>query len=535
MKLKNAIASGSCFSVCSGVCRFVLMGLLLSGSGFSFGDYKDDIGYTRLLSELGAGLPDGSGVNVTQVEADLNEDGSDVYAEYAPDSADSQFTGKTITDVTATSGAYSGHATGVGRLFYGNTGSVAPGITSIESYDAVDWLLSGFINGAQSGPGPKPQPLGTSSRIANHSWVGSLTTSQITSDILRRVDWVIDRDEYIQVIATNNGSNSKVLLSGSYNAISVGRTDGGHAKGTAAVDNVYTADRIRPDIVAPAAATSSATPIVASATTLLVETGHGNPGLSTSAPATNRNGDTIHSAERSEVIKAALMAGAERVTNNSTLADITDYRANVVNQTANGLDSRFGAGQLSVYNSYHIIAAGEQESIDDAPATGGLIGNRGFDYDPSFGGKNGSNSEASYFFSTDSGGARLTASLVWNINIDGGNASAFDGTATLFNLDLFLYDITGTQSAGDWQYLASSESLWENSENLWMMLDADRDYAMQVKTAIGQTAFDWDYALAWQVTAVPVPVAFWLFGSGLLGLIGIGGRWKKVQPALIEG
>ena len=52
-------------------------------------------------------------------------------------------------------------------------------------------------------------------------------------------------------------------------------------KGTAAVDNVYTADRIRPDIVAPAAATSSTTPIVASATTLLVETGHSNPGLST--------------------------------------------------------------------------------------------------------------------------------------------------------------------------------------------------------------------------------------------------------------
>ena len=90
----------------------------------------------------------------------------------------------------------------------------------------------------------------------------------------------------------------------------------------------------------------------------------------------------------------------------------------------------------------------------------------------------------------------------------------------------FLYDITGTQSAGDWQYLASSESLWKTA-NLWMMLDADQDYAMQVKTAIGQTAFDWDYALAWQVTAVPVPVAFWLFGSGLLGLIGIGGRWKK--------
>ncbi|HYQ73467.1 MAG TPA: hypothetical protein VET88_16275, partial [Gammaproteobacteria bacterium] len=31
--------------------------------------YLDDIGYTRLAAELGASLPDGSGVTVTQAEA----------------------------------------------------------------------------------------------------------------------------------------------------------------------------------------------------------------------------------------------------------------------------------------------------------------------------------------------------------------------------------------------------------------------------------------------------------------------------------
>jgi len=518
------------------ICRFrnhpgfcySFAGILLLFSGASFGGYKDDIGYTQMAAELGLGLPDGSGVNVTQVEADSTNDDPDVIVTYSPDPGDSQFFGKSITDVTATSTAYSTHAASVGRTFYGNTSSIAPGITDIESYNAIDWLADGFLRVALSGP--KPQPLFTSSRIANHSWVGTYDNNAADSDVLRRIDWVIARDEFIQVVATNNGSTTRTLLSGAYNAISVGRTDGGHATGTIGVDGIYTANRTRPDIVAPAGATSTATPMAASATALLVETGHSTPGLSTdlvSTSTTNRNGDVIYNAERSEVVKAALMAGATRTTSNITGANITDYRADVANQTDNGLDSRFGAGQLNIFNSYHIIAAGEQNSIDDAASTEGLIENSGFDYDPSFGGDNGSNSEASYFFSTDIDPVQLVASLVWNIDIDSGSSGNFNGAATLFDLDLFLYDTMGSANENDWQVLGSSESLWENTENLWMMLDSNRDYAIQVAPGSGQAAFEWDYALAWQVTSVPVPAAVWLFGSGLLGLMGMARRRRQ--------
>ena len=485
----------------------IFAGLLVLFSGASFGDYKDDIGHTQLTTELGAAVPDGSGVDVTQVEADATNDDPNVIINYSPDPANSQFTGKSIIDVTATSTTYSGHASGVGQTFYGNTSSVAPGIFNIESYEAVDWLTAGFLRAAQTGPGPKSQPIFVSSRIANHSWVGDSSDNTLNADILRRVDWVIGRDEFIQIVGTNNGSATRTWLSGAYNTISVGRTDGGHATGTIGVDGVYTANRTRPDIVAPAGTTSSATPMVASATALLVETGHGNPGLSTdlvSTTNTNRNGDTIYNAERSELIKAALMAGAERATSNTTAADITDYRVDIANQSDNGLDSRFGAGQLNVFNSYHIVAAGEQNSIDDAASTGGLIGNSGFDYDPSFGGANGSNSESTYFFSTDIDAVRLVASLVWSIHIDGGSTNNFNDAATLFDLDLFLYDITGAASVGDWQLLGSSDSLWENTENLWMLLTSNRDYAIQVRPASGQAAFEWDYALAWQINPVPV-------------------------------
>jgi hypothetical protein len=69
------------------------------------------------------------------------------------------------------------------------------------------------------------------------------------------------------------------IWTSAYNIISVGRSDGGHIGGTAEVDDVYNANRTRPDIVTPLAFTSWASPLVAGAAAVLVETGRDNPGL----------------------------------------------------------------------------------------------------------------------------------------------------------------------------------------------------------------------------------------------------------------
>ena len=157
--------------------------------------------------------------------------------------------------------------------------------------------------------------------------------------------------------------------------------------------------RTRPDLVAPAGATSWATPMVSSAAALLVETGHkGGTTLSTDPSVkstTNRNGDTIYNAERSEVVKAALMAGASRKSPN--LTNSVTPNGYVVN-TDNGLNNIYGAGQLNIFNSYHLIAAGEQNSREDFASGNGEIMARGFDYDPQFGGLGGSNRTGSYVF-----------------------------------------------------------------------------------------------------------------------------------------
>ena len=67
------------------------------------GAYKDDVRYTELADELnlrGISIPTGVGVGVTQVEAreDTNSTGIfEINEGYTPSSANTEFSGKTIT------------------------------------------------------------------------------------------------------------------------------------------------------------------------------------------------------------------------------------------------------------------------------------------------------------------------------------------------------------------------------------------------------------------------------------------------------
>jgi hypothetical protein len=196
------------------------------------------------------------------------------------------------------------------------------------------------------------------------------------------------------------------------------------------------------------------------------------------------------------VIKAALMAGADRRTANGRGAEITDYKVD----TSNGLDSRFGAGQVNIYNSYHVLTGGEHNSAQDGNAT--AIGRYGFDYDPAFGGLSGSNTTGSYSFTADfaSLAREIFASLVWNIDIgpSGGPRADPVGTATLYNLDLELYDVT---SGGT--LVAYSASTLDNTENIWFNLLYGHSYRLDVVRGSGQSDFLWDYGLAWRVVPEP--------------------------------
>jgi hypothetical protein len=474
--------------------------VLLCCSDVLLADYKDDIGYARLFGEQGTNTPDGSGIPVTHAEALSGNPPS-----YMPNVADAQFTGKNISDRSGSNpaGSYSGHATAVGKLFYGNSSSIAPACSTVNVYSANDWLVSDYLHTTNSRSRPDAVP----DRIANHSWIANSENDAVDLEVIKRVDWLVENDEFIQVVGLkNNTSTNSPLLGAAFNVISAGVSDGMHGRSTAALAAPYVSGRTRPELVAPFSTTSSATPVIAAAAGLLVEVGHSTPALSTDPAGTSvssRAGTIIYNAERSEVVKAVLMAGADRVTDNSTNPDpatpkdISDYRTDPVNQSVNGLDVRFGSGQVNIYNSYHILSAGEQNSLEDGSPAGGGIGPRGFDYDPSFG-NDGNNATGSYLFTTGDSELMLTADLVWNVEVADGGRNSFPGAATLHDMDLRLYDQTG----GGHVLVVESASSIDNTENIWIRLNAGRDYLLEVVPKAGQAPFEWDYALAWQMTVI---------------------------------
>jgi len=337
--------------------RYSIASLLIHYSGLLYADYKADIGHTQLANELGASLPRGSNVRVSQSEADTDGVTGAPY-KAIPDVNDSRFTGKTINSITANNNIISGHATSVGSYLYGNTG-MASGITLIDAYEANGWMTGDYL---YYGTGWQPPVI--SNRMANHSWVGNIPDPVVATEILRRIDWVVETDEFLQFVGVRNDyATNKNLVSAAYNTIAVGKIDGIHGISSPTVDNVYVAGRTRTEIVAPISTSSAATPIVAATAALLIETGHSYPG-SPNVFTTNRNGDKIYNEERSETIRAALLAGADRYTRNQTpnskdpvdpnlpliITNITDYRP-TNNQSIKGLDARDGAGQVNAYHS----------------------------------------------------------------------------------------------------------------------------------------------------------------------------------------
>ena len=160
---------------------------------------------------------------------------------------------------------------------------------------------------------------------------------------------------------------------------------------------------------------------------------------------------------------------------------------------------------VNAQQSYRIINAGEFNSAQDG-TLGGAIGQYGFDYDPSFGGAGGSKGQAGYGFTADAAG-KFTASLVWNLKIDGAATVGgnFSSAHTLHNLALALIDVTAGGTV-----VALSNSSVDNTQNLWVDLVAGHTYTLRVTRAGGD--FEWDYGLAWRgevaltPTAVPEPV-----------------------------
>jgi hypothetical protein len=427
--------------------------------------YRDEIGWTRLAAELGNALPSGAGITVAQIE-------SPFLGNHRPDPLDPALAGKTFTWHSPGTGS-SSHATLVARNFYGHTWSMAPGITEIDVYEAVHWLGAGFLHPAGGG-----DPLVETVRVQNHSWTGNFNTDGGNIEHTRRLDFAIQRDGFVAVVALSNTTAPVPgLLAPAYNVITVGRHIGQHSSGGTQLDEP---GRMKPDLVAPSTSlfTSYSTPVVSAAAALLLETAESDPALA-------------NARRQPEVIKTILMTGASKET-------FPEWSRS---ETA-PIDPVFGAGMLNVYHSYHILMAGEQKA-------GSLVSHSGWDLAHTHSDEAGSRS---YYFNFHESLETFTANLTWLREIaDTPGVPFADREVFWANLDLRFMEVLGD---GGFRELQASRSWADNVEHIFIPDLSSGHYALVIDIISDNFPDGVDYALAWNAVVIPETAGYPLL-SGL--------------------
>ena len=366
------------------------------------------------------------------------------------------------------------HAIGVGKRFFSNE-SIVPWVPLVDIYSAVQWVYEDYLRTGTSLP-PKTEE----SFVQNHSWISYGynnetdssevdTVISVHNEAVRRLDYAITRDQFIACVGLNNGANTTVpsILASSYNAISVGNTNGSHSRGqTVSGIGMGTGNighdgpgRTKPDIVANDNSTSACTPQVSSAVTFLI-------GI---AQAKNEK-----NAISPEVIKALIMAGASK-------KEFNNWSRN----KEMPIDPVFGAGKINIQNSYHILIAGEQEPEK-------FSNNYGWDF-----GYIDESGTVSYSIKLEEDITEASFSLNWNRVVR--SAEWLDGNTydeSIADMELELY----RKEDNALILYDSSDSKVDNLEHLYLRGLSRGEYLLRVSS---DTATD--YGLAWRAENGQVP------------------------------
>ena len=446
---------------------------------FTTGALADEIGYDTLVARLsGQAIPNGAGINVAQVEAG----GDGTTANYGPNLIAPEFSGKTFLPQSGVP-TVSGHANTVAQSFYSNTGSIAGGVTQIYLWEANSFINSVLKYGQGASVSPA-LPLSTALKIYNNSWIGGAsgsTPTAVDNEILRRADFAMNRDDTLYLVGMNNGATAPTypLMAMGYHGLSVGLMDGNHSHGDvpAGGDGV---GRMKPEIVAPSALTSWATPVVSSVAALLFQTAATHPSVSM-----NPNAD------ETTVIKAVMMAGARHRTgwtNNPATSGVTR------GLTVKPLDPIYGVDVVNVDRSHRILTGGERDGVATPAVTFAPPAGWDFEVIPS---------GATRYWRIRSSQTipELSVVATWNRSL---LTSISVPTVADINLTLLRLDSTG----GIWSLEAdqgaayfsggnvASRSTVDNVEHLYVKNLVAGDYLIEVKR-IGTATTATSFALAW--------------------------------------
>ena len=438
----------------------VVAALLLSGGSTVLGDWRDASGWPELAAELGAALPDGSGVRVMQAEAGAAETAPYDYLPQPggpdPFAGTGSYAGKTFSPESGT-GTLSDHANSVATRLYSLNGSIAPGVTEVFMYAANDFVSQAFNNEP-----PPSFPSGNPAKIQNHSWVGTFKTPENQSDtndvkMLRKFDYILNRDNVIACVGLRNDSIMAELLGNFYHGLAVGNLAGNHSRGGTNTDG---SGRMKPDLVVSDDLTSYSTGAVSSACAFMVE-------------AARTLGTA--SADDMRVIKALLLAGASK-------ENLPGWKRLT---TAKPYDEVFGAGELSVYHAWHMLNAGRQVYSNSTK-----VGTRGWDFS-----KTSSSAPRRYFFTVPEGrfANRLSVALTWNRNVTRRFSILPFGwvyDSEVPNLDLQVRKTSGFTPGAE---ISSSISSVDNVEHVFQRNLPAGDYVLEVSANSNNR----DYAIAW--------------------------------------
>lgn len=410
-------------------------------------DWRDDIGYNQLATELGAAVPTGAGIALLQSEADSGTSPPDYLPQAGgPGSfaGTNLYSGKTFYAESG-AGVVLNHAQSVASYFYTNGTGIAQGATEIHNYTATDFLTRLY----NSGSNPSPFP----GKVQNHSWIG---TTDATTDpqLLRGLDFIINRDGVLAAVPLNNGTAAMpALLGNNYHALTAGLRSGLHSQGGTNTDG---SGRMKPDLVVNQPETSYASPTVAGVAAALLQS-------AIASGSTN--------AQKPQALKAQMIAGGSKqnLPQWQRLADSAPY------------DAVFGAGELNIRNAYYIQQAGQQ-----AASTGTEVPSRGWDYTTSVTGTTGRR----YFFSIPAGryATTFSAALTWHRSI-GGTPGTY--SSTLSDLNLKLYASTSLTPGATALY--SSISTVDNVEHLFCYNLPPGQYMI----AVTANTTGRSYGLAW--------------------------------------
>jgi len=401
-------------------------------------DPLDEIGFNRLLAG-GKATNLGRGFTVAQIET-VQGGG------FSPDATNAEFAGKRFI-LKSNPLPVSGHATGVGTMYYGRTSGVARGIQRIVSMTDTDFATG---KGLRVG-NPTFAPVDLNLSILNNSWIGDFNSDALNTEAIRRLDYMIERDNVLVTNALDNGAASAFpkLLAPAYNGVTVGNADS--SSGPIAIDGP--AGRSKVDIIAPQSLTSWAAPLVAGSGAVLLS----------EAKARGWKAGPI-------AVKAMLMAGAQR------LAGWRRGGAGAADDEAHPLDYDQGAGQLRIDNAFKILSQGPQRPGRLATRTGWDLRTMrtGAGYD--------------YSFRLTKPVEQFTAMLSWFRHIEGMSGGQFDQTATVRDLKLVLAKKVGTT----WRRVFKSDSPVDNVESITMDDLSAGNYRLMVRGDGAET-----YALAW--------------------------------------